>query len=173
MLLCPPKDHKRFGLPPRVGGILLRLLESTKSSQDKSVDVVLAWRTSLGLCVGEWFEVCKALHPPSLSSFIFQDLQGNIWCSADFRREFVIPLLEQQRLEGDPYLTPYDGKVPGTALSSIFYSIHSYHRGGRSDASVSRPGSVRKATQDEIEEHGRWRTKNRASAEPIPLHYRS
>ena len=173
VVTCSPKEHKKFDLPVGVGAVLLRLLPSTKSSQDKSVDVVLAWKTALGLCVGEWLLICRSLHPPSLSPYIFQDANGDRWSSTSFRRKHLLPLLEYQRLEGDPYLTPYDGTQPGSSIGQVFFSLHSYRRGGRSDASLKRPGSIRKATQDEVEEHARWRKKNKPASEPIPLHYRS
>ena len=172
-MTCPPHNHKQFDLATGVEAVLLCLLESTKTFQNKTVDVVIAWQTSLGLCIGEWMLICRSLRPPHLSSFIFQDNNGDRWTSTTFRHKFLIPLLEYKRLEGDPYLTPYDGTTPRSSISHIFYSLHSYRRGGRSDASLKRMGSICKATQDEIEEHDRWRQKNILTNEPIPLHYRS
>ena len=138
IVTCPPHNHKQFDLPTGVGAVLLRLLESTKTSQNKTVDVVIAWQTSLGLCIGEWMLICRSLHPPHLSPFIFQDNNGDRWTSTTFRHKFLIPLLEYQRLEGDPYLTPYDGTTPGFSISHIFYSLYSYRQGGRSDAPLKR-----------------------------------
>ena len=167
----PPGHGGVHDLPTEVGCLLFTLLDQTKSSQEVTADVVLAWRTSAGLQPGRWYQRCLDLRPPGPSDTIFETASGVPWTSETFRRDHLLPLLRQQRLEGDPYLTPYNGSTPETELAYVFYSIHSYKNGGQSDASLKRPGSIRKASTDERNEHGRWRTKNSPGAEPIVVHY--
>ena len=80
-------------------------------------------------------------------------------------------MLDQQRLEGDVYLAPYNGSTPELCLAHIFYSMHSYRSERQSDVSIKRVGSFRKATWEEVEEHGRWRQQNVPGAENTILYY--
>ena len=80
-------------------------------------------------------------------------------------------MLDQQRLEGDAYLAPFNGSTPELCLAHLFYSMHSYRSGGQSDVSIKRIGSLRKATPEEVDEHGRWRQQNVPGAERMALHY--
>ena len=74
-----------------------------------------------------------------------------------------------QRLQGDPYLTEYDGVTPGSHLSDVFYSIHSWRDGAETHVTRHRPGCLRKATKTEVYGHGRWRLAR--SSEPIDDQY--
>jgi hypothetical protein len=69
----------------------------------------------------------------------------------------MIPLLELKRFQGDPYLAPYDGVLPGSCLSDAFFSYHAYRGGGRAHVNQKRAGCIRKAHKDETCGHGRWR----------------
>jgi len=74
--MTPPLNHGRHNLPPGVGAILLRLLPSTKTNRDKQADMVIAWKTSGGLCPGHWltylFHIMKTLKWYDPNSFIFR-----------------------------------------------------------------------------------------------------
>jgi hypothetical protein len=78
-------------------------------------------------------------------------------------------LLELQRLQGDPYLKPYDGVLPGSRLSDVFYSFQVYRRGGNSPVKQQRVGCIRKATKSETYGHARWRLAR--SGQPIDSQY--
>ena len=103
------------------------------------------------------------------STRIFQQSNGQVWTSEHFRQTYLIPLLELQRLQGDPYLAPYDGVQPGSRLSDAFFSYHVYRAGGRSHVKQKRAGCIRKATPEETYGHGRWRIDR--SSQPIDAQY--
>jgi len=66
------------------------------------------------------------------------------------------PSLTQQRLEGEPTLQRFNGSE-GRTIPASFYSSNSWRRGADNHVSRKRPGCRRKATDTEIDEHGRWR----------------
>jgi hypothetical protein len=101
---------------------------------------------------------------------IFQSLTGKPWDSHDFQHTHLYPLLEQQRLEGNPYFRPYNGSTPILTIAVLLYSMGTYRQGALSFVKRHRPGCVRKATPDEVTNHGRWRSRNRGN-EPMPTHY--
>jgi hypothetical protein len=72
----------------------------------------------------------------------------------EFSAEDMPAGIEQLTL--DPYLREYDGS-PGKTMAEAFYSMHCYRRGGRSHVSQRRPLCTRKASPEEVNEHGRWR----------------
>ena len=49
--------------------------------------------------------------------------------------------------------------VPLKSLTEQFWSLHSYRRGARSHVSRCKVGFRRKASDDEVYEHRRWRRK--------------
>lgn len=175
-----PWDAAVAALPTNVGAILLRLLEQTKSSQSSVADVVISFCTGSGLSLGKWILRLRACCTPdgrvdttSLwvtdERFLFEHASGAPWDSAFYRSTFLIPFLQMQRIEGDAYLQPYDGS-PGWTLLEAFYSMHVHRAGGRSHVSQKRPGCFRKATNEEVNEHGRWRLKR--SGESMAEQYR-
>ena len=175
-----PGDEGTTDLVGEMGAILLRLLEQTKSNRSATADVPIAFSTSSGLQPGQWLLKVRAHsshteandHPDlweTDSRFLFSHHTGLPWDSSFYRSTYLIPLLQAQRLEGDPYLREYDGS-PGKSMAEAFYSMHSSRRGGRSHVSKRRVGCIRKATIDEINEHGRWRRKR--SSESMAEQYR-
>jgi hypothetical protein len=76
-----------------------------------------------------------------------------VWTSEYFRQMYLIPFLELQRLQWDPYLAPYDGVLPGSLLSDAFFSYHAYRGGGRTHVKQKRAGYIRKATPVESYDH--------------------
>jgi hypothetical protein len=112
-----------------------------------------------------------ALGPPTPTDLIFQHDSGKPWTSYYFCHHFVYPALRAQVTEGDAYLIALT-KGGGT-LESKFWSMHFFRWGARSHA--TRGGRYgrhrfRKATKDQIYEHGRWR--RRRSSEIIHVLYR-
>jgi hypothetical protein len=167
-----PAQAESKALPPNTGALLLKLLESTKSHQTEQVDVILAALTSSGLPAGAAYLDVLAHRPVDAlaTDLVFTSYRGKTWDSHYFRHTHLYPLLELQRLQGDPYLLPYDGSSPARTISLLFYSMGLYRRGGNSHVQRHRPGCVRKAAADEVINHGRWRSKNRG-VEPMPVHY--
>jgi hypothetical protein len=152
--------------------LLLRLLESTKSHQTTQTDFIITAVTASGFNIGACFTAARAQRPAGSSNthLIFQSLDGKIWDSPYFRRKYLYPLLEQQCLEGDLYLRPYDGASPTRVISLLYYSMSCYRRGANSHVQRQRARCVRKATPDEVANHGRWRSRN-IGCEPMPVHY--
>jgi hypothetical protein len=167
-----PAASASRGLPPNIGAFLLTLLESTKSHQTVQADVILASLTSSGFDLGACYTAAWLQRPAGrpLTDLIFRSARGKPWNSHFFRHAHLYPLLELQRLGGDPHLLPFDGSAPTKSLALLFYSMGSYRRGARSHVERHRPGCMRRASPDEIDNHGRWRSKNR-SREPMPVHY--
>jgi hypothetical protein len=53
--LYQPHEGPEIGLPAGVGAVLFRLLEQTKSSQDRRVAVILAFQSASGIQLGRWY----------------------------------------------------------------------------------------------------------------------
>lgn len=169
-----PEDGPIHDLPPKVGVVQARLLEQTKTNRTKVADVVIAFQTGSGLTPGTWVLRLQSLMglnnttAKECTEQIFQHRSGTNWTSNYFRTTYLLPSLHDQRLAGDPNLRPYDGS-PGNSLADKFWSMHSYRRGGRSHVSRRREGCARKATAEEVTEHGRWRSKR--SSMDMPTAY--
>jgi hypothetical protein len=159
--LVEPEHGASAGLPEGLGAVLWELQEQTKSSRNTVADVVMSYTTSSGLSLGRWLHrLREALGQdefPTCASPVFVHEDGSPWTSAYYRSNYLLPLLNIQRLQGDKHLKAFDNS-PGNSLADKFYSMHSYRSGARSHVSRKREGCSRKATQEEIDEHGRWRT---------------
>ena len=172
--LVAPRDGAIYGLPPKVGVILLQLLPSTKTSRNKQVDVVIAWVTASGLNLGLWlsqlFKLLHQLHWASPSCYLFRSTSpSSKWTSQYFRSNHLYPLLHLQYLEGDVTLR-HINTTSSFDIPYHFYSMHSYHRGAETFLTRKRQGCKRKATLTERINHGRWRIKN-TGREDMPTHY--
>ena len=170
--LTSPRDGPLVDLPPGCGMLALSLLPETKSSRTDSADVVVAYRTLSGLCVGRWFVRAFTLRPTtSDAALIFTDASGLPWDSHYYRLAYLYPSLHAQRASGDPFLRAFDGS-PGNTIEDKFWSLHCYRRWARSH--VSRGGlyganRFRRASPDQVYMHGRWRL--RRQNEPIDRIY--
>ena len=171
--MTPPHQHGRHNLPPGVGALLLRLLLSTKSSRDKQEDMVIAWKTSGGLCLGYWltklFQIMRTIKWFDPKSYIFRDAKNTPWNSYTFRHKHLYPFLIQQLHAKDVLLR----HLPITSdkdINHLFYSLHSYRRGAESHCLRKKIGCQRAAYPHEKTQHGRWRIKNMGK-EDMPTHY--
>lgn len=173
-LVLPP-DGPTHDLPEGLGMVLLRLLAQTKTNRTATADVVIAYCTRSGFCLGRWlrrlsFLVSGSHTPPSTSIPIFCEPDGTRWTSAYFRTNFVYPCLLQLQAGGDAYLRPFQGE--GNTIQDKFWSLHMYRRGARTH--VGRGGihngvSFKKSSTSRTYEHGRWRLKR--SAQSIDKQY--
>jgi hypothetical protein len=169
-----PSDGPTVGLPYGVGVVTGTLLAETKSDPTRAADIVIAYRCLSGLALGIWMDRLLSF-PPCDPVLLFSTWQQRIWTSLYFRETFAWPLLEQQRLSGEPTLRGFS-LLPGHRIRDKIYAMHSWRRGGRSRVSRTHragepliPGR-RKATDTEIVEHGRWRRRDRGG-EDMPTHY--
>jgi hypothetical protein len=168
--LILPHDGPTYDLPAGIGMVLLRLLAQTKSNRTRAADVVIAFATLSGLSLGSWLRRLSFLlfgtrDPPSTDMPIFCDSDGSRWTSAIFRTQFVYPCLYQLQAGGDAYLQPFTGE--GNTIADKFWALHMYRRGARTH--VGRGGNhngvpFRKASKEQLYEHGRWRLKRSAQA---------
>ena len=169
-----PSEGPTVGLPSGVGVVTGTLLEETKSDPTRAADIVIAYRCLSGLSLGIWMERLL-LFPVVDPVLLFSTKQKPVWTSLYFRETFAWPLLEQQRLSGEPTLRAFS-LLPGHRIRDKIYGMHSWRRGGRSRVSRSlRTGELpilgrRKATDTEIVEHGRWRRRDKGG-EDMPTHY--
>ena len=168
----PPSTTPRYGLPSGSGALLLKLLESTKSDQTRTADHIIAYETASGLCPGKMFVRVWELQGEhsAVEELIFSTKAGVPWTSASFRELYAYPYLNEQLAQGDALLQTYAQGDPGL-LRRRLYSMHSWRRGGRTHVSRKREGCVRKATDQEIQDHGRWRSRGRVGPD-MPTHYR-
>jgi len=163
LTVIEPQDGPSVELPLGMGAILALLLPDTKSSQTITADVVMAYTTASGLSLGKWLHRLRAAlglaSIPVSDDFLFVHADGSPWTSKYYRTTYLYPFLHMQRLADDLHLKPFDGVGAHQSLEEVFYSLHSYRRGGRSEVSKARPVPLRRATDDEVNEHGRWRVK--------------
>ena len=156
-----PEASLSHGLPPGTGCLLERLKPDTKSSRTTQADVVAAYRTGSGLCLGEWYSRILRLEGLTWEAAaadtrpICRQPDGTPWTSQFFRSTYLWPSLTQQRLEGEPTLQRFDDS-PGLSIPERFYSMHCWRRGGNSHVTKKRRFCKRRATDREIDEHGRW-----------------
>jgi hypothetical protein len=171
LTVTSPSQGPTLGLPRGVGAILVRLAPETKSNPTRTADVIAAYKCGSGLSLGKWL---SRLTPLERTDFLFSTENRRRWNSSYFRHEYAFPLLEAMRREGEPTLQVFSD-VEGNRICDKVYSMHSWRRGGRSKvtrtprAGDSSPPGWRKATPDEINEHGRWRT--RFHSEAMAVHY--
>jgi hypothetical protein len=154
-----PADGPQEGLPVGLGVVKLDLQKQTKSSQERTVDMLTAYTTASGKSLGWWFEELRVLTPRPArgpNCFIVCHSDGTPWTSHDFRYTHLYPLLSLQRSLGDRYLAKFD-ESPGKSLIANFWSFNMYRRGARSHVSRKRPSNLCKATPAEVIEHGRWK----------------
>jgi len=161
-----PADGPVLDLPVNVGALQFRLLKQTKTDRTRTADLILAYSSILGLRPGLWVSRLQGLlglaHGGTCGSedLVFQHHNGKPWDSRYFREQYLIPSLQAQRLASDAALHPYDGS-PSNTLAEKFWSMHSYRRGGRSHARC-----LRKASPDEVFEHGWWQVKRESMTMP-------
>jgi hypothetical protein len=164
--VTPPGQAACFELPDAVGVCQVRLLPDTKSSRTIQADVIVAYQCASGLSLGKWLDRVRALREPAravpwetdeLPLFLTRD--GYVWDSRYYCQQYLWPFLEEQRLEGDPALVPFDGSTEGNTIAEKFWSMHSYRRGARTHVYKTHPETLRKATPAEVNEHGRWAKK--------------
>ena len=167
-----PSARPTHGLPPGSGALLLRLLESTKSDQSRTADHIIAFTTASGLSPGDAFLRVQSLRGSNQGTdeYIFVTQTGARWNSTFFRENYVYPFLYDQLAQGDPLLRTY-AKTDRTLLRRRLYSMHSWRRGGRTHVSRKRPGCVRPASDQEIRDHGRWRSRGSVGPD-MATHYR-
>ena len=91
------------------------------------------------------------------------------WTSLYFRETFLYPGLEQQQLEGDPFLQAFD-VGPGNCIPSKYWSLHCYRQGAQSHVSGTQPGQYCTARKDQIYEHAHWPRSGQGEA--IDVQYR-
>jgi hypothetical protein len=160
-----------LGLPQGVGVIQVRLAPETKSNPTRTADVVIAYCSGSGLSLGKWMDRVLSTQRGAL---LFSTESRQRWNSSYFRHEYAFPLLEEMRAAGEPTLQVFSD-VEGHRIKDKVWSMHSWRRGGRSKVTRSPregdlvPGGWRKATLDEVNEHGRWRT--RFHSETMAVHY--
>ena len=173
LVLTLPADGPSRGLPPGVGAVEYTLLPETKSDPTIIADVVIAFSTMSGLMPGKWALRLRSFQS-AIPGKLFSTRHTPVWTSHHFRHQFAIPLLEQMRLKGEPTLRAFSNQ-PGHRLKDKIYSMHSWRRAGRSVVSrlprhdEPNPPSRRKASNDEVYEHGRWAQK--VSSENMPQRY--
>jgi hypothetical protein len=161
------------GLAEGLGMVGFRLLAQTKGDRTRTADVVVAWTTASRLSIGTWLTrlllELEIEDPESCEDFIMCHPNGRPWDSHYFRHTYLYPFLATMRMMGDPYLQKYDGS-PGMSLAEAFWSFHSYgRRGCRTAASRKREWNIRKASDIEVSEHGRWQISRQNM--PMPMAY--
>ena len=167
--VLPPHLSTQADLPPGLGVLTFRLNPATKASRTITADVVIAYRCKSGLSLGWWWDTLLNLQPdPTIQTseqFLFTRPPRDIWTSYDFRHQVLYPALTTQQLQGDNFLRPFVGS---NSIPARFWSLNSYRRGARTHS--QRGGSFKRATDQQVYEHGRWR--HRREREPIAVAYR-
>ena len=150
-----PARGPEWGLPAGVGFIDLRLRPETKSSPHKVADVVASYKSFSGLSLGKWMDRLLTF-TPSDGTHLFSTPAKAQWDSNYFRSNYAWPLLELQRLSGEPTLKAFTD-VEGSRIRDKVWSMHSWRRGFTSNVKRKRPHNYRAATADELDLQARWR----------------
>ena len=165
-----PSQGPRYGLLPKQGAVIVNLLPMTKSNPTSAGDVVVVYTCLSGLSLGKWMSrLLQFVHP---SGLLFSTPQCSVWTSLHFRSSWLLPALDVMRLQGESSLMRFSDV---SALRQAFYGMHSYRRGGRSRVQkASRPSfndhpNRKKASDLQVIEHGRWKTRHRG--ESMTVHY--
>jgi hypothetical protein len=170
--LIKPKDGPMMDLPLNIGVCLFDLGPSTKTSRTRNAKVIIAYECMSGLTCGRWiqraFKACGGTNLATDYRHVFTTPSGQRWTSKSYRHEFLYPMLAHLRQTGDVFLRAFNDE-PGNTLQEKFWSLHCYRRGARTHATKRSKKDSRKATQDQVYEHGRWR--KRRSSEPIDKQY--
>ena len=166
-----PHEGPQHDIPDGIGALLLRLLPETKSSRATTADVPIALRTVTGLDLHRWLRRVLQEHrqAPVGHDRVFRSRDGHRWNSHTYRTQYLYPGLLYLRAAGDTFLQTI-GNVRGNSIPDRFYSIHSYRRGARTHSQRSNRHRLhRKATNPQVDEHARWRTKR--SSQPLRIQY--
>jgi hypothetical protein len=167
-----PRDGPLVDLPSNVGACFFGLGPSTKATRSKNAQVLIAYESVSGLSCGRWLQRAYQAADGDVmkndTRYIFSHSSGTKWNSKYYRRTFLYPMLERLRRQGDPMLKAFDD-TPGNTIPEKFWSLHSYRRGAKTHATKNGKRDSRKATTDQVYEHGRWR--RRRSAEAIDKQY--
>jgi hypothetical protein len=173
-----PQDGATLDLMDNVGAVLLTLLPETKSSRSRRADIVVAYTTFSGFSLGRWVTRARVHAYAGQGSKVFTHSPGGAqWTSRYFRERYLYPSLRTQQAAGDPLLKAFDSLTGPNSIAAKFWSLHCYRRGARTQ--VTRGGSVgnqvtayhfRKASSEQVYEHGRWQRKR--SGEKIDVVYR-
>jgi hypothetical protein len=173
LLVTLLQDGPSRGLPPGVGAVEYTLLPETKSDPTIVADVVTTFTTLSGLSPGKWTLRLKSFRP-AIPGKLFSTATTLGWTSHHFWERFAIPLLEHMRRQREPTLRAFSNR-PGNRLKDKIYSMHTWRRAGRSVVSrlprhnEPNPPGRRKASPDEVYEHGRWA--QNVNSENMPQRY--
>ncbi|CAJ1934806.1 unnamed protein product [Cylindrotheca closterium] len=165
------EDYAQADLPRNCGMVTFRLNPVTKSERTRTADVIIAYTTRSGYCIGKWFHRAQTYRARRTGP-VFCHANGTVWTSHFFRTTYLYPSLKKQRLEGDPLLLPFDGSISNT-IESRFWSLHTFRRGGRSHVSRGESYAGKRltiASETQVYEHGRWRY--RRANEKVGTSYR-
>ena len=153
--LVRPQDGEQYGLDPGIGFVESRLSPETKSSPNKTAEVIMSYRSASGLSVGRWMR--RLLQFPSQDGIhLYSTAKKSQWTSGYYMREFLWPLLEQLRATGEPTLMAFSDEK-GMRIRDKIWSLHCYRRGGESYVKKKRPENYRRATKEEQYQHARWK----------------
>jgi hypothetical protein len=102
------------------GALEYSLLAATISDPILAADVILAYTTLTSLSPGQR-AVCLAQFAPSQAGFLFSTTLTPAWTSRHFCERFAIPLLEVQRLSGQPTLQTFSTKAGQRIQDRVYY----------------------------------------------------
>ena len=164
-----PRDGPSVGLPAGVGMVEMRLTPETKSSPNKTADMVIAFTCASGLSIGKW--MLRALSFPDTcdNDKLFSSDNMSEWDSSCFRHTYLWPLLELQRVMGEATLKAFS-EEKGKTIRAKVWSCHSYRRGFTAFVLRKRKQNLRRASADELRAHARWERAGRTSTDMVE-HY--
>ena len=128
MKVTRPEEGPSLGLPLGIGVIEGRLSAETKSSPNKVAEITIAYECASGLEPGKWLERLLAFPDTHGNNMLFSSDEQAVWDSRYFRHNYLWPLLEVQRLMGEPTLKAFN-TTEGQRIKDKIWSMHSYRRG--------------------------------------------
>ena len=151
-----PGSGPTIGLPAGIGALELHLFPKTKSDQMKMADVVISYVCASGLSPGLWVERLSHLWPASSpTNHVICGHCSTPWTNHYFRQQHFYPWLYQMHSDGEPFLQAFT-LDKGNHIEDKYYLFGTYCHGGWSSCQ-KRTNGTKKATPDEVYEHGQWR----------------
>jgi len=128
IVMTQPEDGNQHRLAQGLGFVEARLSAEINSSRNKVAAIVTAFQCASGLSWGNWMDRSLAFPDESDAGLLFSSENCAKWSSGRFRHTHLSPLLELQKLQGEPTLKAFSDEE-GHQIQDKVCSCHFCWRG--------------------------------------------